>query len=199
MIRKRVPKLVPLMTLLLVTVLCPAQTNYFPSGTFGDDQFRVNWYSKALKSLREPSLYEPERIEGTQSYRFLWLRSFHHPVSVRLDIKADGTALLTTRITSGAGGYDPGKLIQNRTRTISKERTDWFLNRIDESNFWKLPTVEKMDAEGLDGAQWIIEGTKKGKYHVVDRWSPDKGEVRSIGLMMLLDFAKLKLLYLEVY
>ena len=42
-------------------------------------------------------------------------------------------------------------------------------------------------------------GVKDGTYHVVDRWSPDKCEVHSLGIMMLIDLAKLKLLYQEVY
>ena len=38
----------------------------------------------------------------------------------------------------------------------------------------------------LDGAQWILEGVRNGKYHVVDRWSPEKGDpVRGIGILAL--------------
>jgi hypothetical protein len=51
----------------------------------------------------------------------------------------------------------------------------------------------------LDGAQWILEGVKNGKYQVTDRWSPEVGPIRNLGIMMLIDLAKLKLLYEEVY
>ncbi len=57
----------------------------------------------------------------------------------------------------------------------------------------------KTDEIGVDGAQWIVEGIKDGRYKVVDRWSPEKGAVRALGLTMLLDLAKLKLQYREVY
>ena len=43
----------------------------------------------------------------------MWLRSFHHPVAVRLDIMSDGTGKLTVKIANGAAGYKPGKLVEN--------------------------------------------------------------------------------------
>jgi hypothetical protein len=41
----------------------------------------------------------------------------------------------------------------------------------------RAPSVNGPDgttAIGVDGAQSIVEGVKQGKYHVVDRWSPDR-------------------------
>ena len=120
---------------------------------------------------------------------------------MRLDTQSDGTALLTTKISSGHGGYEPGKLIENRARKLNREQTRWFLDRVEELKFWSLPTTPPKDARtvGLDGAQWILEGVKDTQYHVVDRWSPDNGAVRTLGLAMLIDLAHLKLLYQEVY
>jgi hypothetical protein len=81
------------------------------------------------------------------------------------------------------------------------ERTSWVLDRIDELKFWSLPTTFPADPNvvGVDGAEWIFEGVKNSKYHVVDRWSLEKGEVHALGIMMLIDLAKLKLLYQDVY
>ena len=71
-----------------------------------------------------------------------------------------------------------------------------------ESGFWELPSNEKQ-AENeivLDAATWVIEGKMGDQYHVVERYAPKCSDnVRNIGLMMLLDMAKLKLLYDEVY
>jgi hypothetical protein len=178
-----------------------AQVRYFPKGLLSDnqelDEFRVGWYSTQLNALEEPSLWESSKTQRTQSYRFLWLRTFHHPIAIRIDVNTDGTSRLTTEMTSGAGGYAPGKLIENHTVTMSKEQTDWFLGKIEEHKFWKLPSVE--DTRGLDGAQWIIEGIKDGSYNIVDRWSPKDGDVRALGLIMVNDLAKLKLPFNEVY
>ena len=50
--------------------------------------------------------------------------------------------------------------------------------------------AEPDDRNGVDAAQWIFEGLKGGEYHIVDRWSPENGEVHSLGIMMLIDLAK---------
>src|SRR5262249_15746244 len=73
---------------------------YSPAGVLGDtsDQhrFRVEWYSKHLAAMGEPSLLELSRADA---YRFLWLRSFHHPISARLVVRNDGTATLISKET----------------------------------------------------------------------------------------------------
>lgn len=205
MTNKRFFRQLRLPMLLLSTMLCFGQSSYFPGGTLDEDargdKFKREWYSKSLSALHEPSFWQSSKTQKVQSYRFLWLRSFHHPISVRLDAQPDGTALLTTKITSGQGGYEPGRLIEHRTRKLTKERTDWFLDRIEELKFWTLPTGPPKDPSvvGVDGAQWVLEGIKDGHYHVVDRWSPDKNEVHTLGIIMLIDLAKLKLLYQDVY
>ena len=206
--------LIAVLITLLAGAPTAAQMNYFPPGTLDEtaesSQFKEQWYAKHLQTLKEPSLWESSKTQMTQSYRFLWLRTFHHPISVRLDVNKDGTGLLTTRITTGKGGYEAGHLIKNKSQKLTKERTGWFLDRIEELGFWNLPTYEKSHEEigpngqktveiGLDGAQWILEGTRDGKYRVVDRWSPEKGPVRILGLIMLIDLAELRLFYQEVY
>jgi len=128
----------------------------------------------------------------------LWLRTFHHPMAIRVEVQSDGTSRLITKMASGAGGNDPGKLIQNDSATLTKEQTELFLRTIEEKGFWKLPSRDD-SRMGCDGAQWIIEGIKNGTYHFVDRWTPEDGEVREIGLMMVSALAKLKLPSKEIY
>jgi len=168
------------------------QAKYFPP------DFPDKWYAKHLSALKESSLWESSKAQKTQSYRFLWLRTFHHPIAIRIDVNVDGTSLLTTKMTSGAGGYNPGTLMQNGTRTLTREQTNRFLGQIEGRNFWKLPSVEESPG-GPDGAHWIIEGVRDGTYHVVDRWSPTDGEIRALGLFMVSDLAKMKLAAKEVY
>ena len=195
-----------LITAVLVLVACTATAqnpHYFPNLAFDDNQQgnenRVQWYTNHLKALQEPSLLQ-DASSGKQAYRFLWLRSFHNPIAVRVDVNANGTSLLTVKVSNGQGGYEPGKLIKNSVIALSKDKTDSFLGHVDEVHFWNLPTREpKTDTVGVDGAEWIIESIKDGTYKVVDRWSPEKGPVRTLGLMMLIDLAKLKLLYQDVY
>lgn len=160
------------------------------------------YYEEQLQALKENPI-GTLRSEGvTQSYRLVWLRTFHHPVVVRIDVLSDGTGRVYVKETSGQGGYEPGKLIKNDARKLTVKETQWFLDRMRESGFWELPLSEKQ-AENeivLDAATWVVEGMTGEQYHVLERYAPKCGDkVRSIGLMMLLDMAKLKLLYDEVY
>jgi hypothetical protein len=180
------------------------QVKYFPPNSLDESpessQFRERWYSKQLSGLHEPSLWETSKAtEQVQVYRFLYLRTFDRPIVVRVDVNKDGKGLLTTRIGSWRGGIEPGHLIVNKSRKMSVEETSSFVDRIEELGFWQLPTYEKSDVIGVDGAQWILEGVKGGKYLVVDRWSPDRGPVKGLGTLMMFDFARIKLLYQDVY
>lgn len=173
-----------------------AQSPFFPPGSLHDSARA--WYSKQLKGLGEPSLWAFSKTQQGQSYRFLWLRTFDQPIAVRIEVNPDGTSRLTVKIAGGAGGYDPGHLIRNDQKLLSKERTDWFLKKIQAHEFWKLPTVEKSPG-GPDGAHWIMEGAKDANYHLVDRWSPNDGPIRALGLLMLRDLAKVNVPSKEVY
>jgi hypothetical protein len=75
------------------------------------------------------------------------------------------------------------------------------LDRVEELKFWSLSTnpPKNPNVFGVDGAQWILEGVRDEQYHVVDRWSPPSGEVRTLGLAMLIDLARLKLPSQDVY
>lgn len=54
---------------------------------------------------------------------------------------------------------------------------------LDQSCYWQLRP--EIDDSGLDGAQWILEGVKEGRYHVVDRWTPQIGDFREACLYLL--------------
>jgi hypothetical protein len=185
---------------------CAFAQDYFPPGSLAatarEHEFRANWYSEYLKALQEPSVWRLSlQKPSVEVYRFLWLRTFDHPIAVRLSIVADRTGILASKETGGHGGYEPGKLIRDRTVKLSKEQVDWFCDRLEDLGFWKLPAWPKPDGTvGCDGAQWIVEGAKGGRYHVVDRWSPERGDpVHAIGTILMIDLAGFKLLYQDVY
>jgi hypothetical protein len=193
-----------LAVILFSALAVSAQETYFPKGALASDargdSFRAGWYSQHLKALQEPSLLELGQDSSFQSYRFIWLRTFHHPVVVRINIMPDGTGDLTVKVADGAGGYDPGKIIENTSHTLKREDIAIFEERISATGFWRLPSYqEDKNRVHLDGSQWIIEGIKDGKYHVVDRWTPAKGEIRELGLCLALQLAKLKIPKDELY
>jgi len=65
-------------------------------------------------------------------------------------------------------------LILNRESRLSKEATVWFLAEVKHARFWP--------------------------YHVVDRSSPDpKDPAHVLGIALLINLARFRLLYQEVY
>jgi hypothetical protein len=177
---------------------------YFPADTLAatpsQHQFKAEWYAKQLSALREASLWQLSRKNaGVEVYRFLWLRSFHHPMSVSLTVASNGSGVLTSKEADGKGGYEPGKLIRNSTATLSKEQTQLFRDRVESLGFWKLAARQQGSA-GLDGAQWIIEAVKGGRYQIVDRWSPPADDpIHALGTTLLINPAHFRLLYQDVY
>jgi hypothetical protein len=178
-----------------------AQTQYFPHGVLCapvTTEFCERWYSRHLRAMGEPSLWELSQSQMAATYRFLWLRTFHHPVSARLSIATDGSGELVVKVLNGAGGYEPGHLIQDRKITVSKDDVNDFLQLLEKANFWSSPTEE--GAGGCDGAQWVMEAAKRGRYHVVDRWSPKEGDAyRNAALFLAITLGGLNPRYNDVY
>jgi hypothetical protein len=170
----------------LCATACAAQ--FFPKDSLDlrGGNFKATWYSHQLQALNEPSLWEMRKDPSEYSYRFLWLRTFHHPIAIRLEVKPDGTGILTTKVASGAGGYNPGSLTQSTSKELTKKETDSFLAKVEKTEFWTAPNPVN-DQQGTDGSQWIVEGVKNGKYHVIDRWYPGKGVARDLGTMLAFD------------
>lgn len=195
---KTVPSLLRrLLFILVFLVLCHStfyaqvdheSTRYFPKGYFSFDekldQFIYSWYSGQLRALKEPSIYELYRDEKVIIYRFLCLRTFHNPFSVRVHINDDGIAFLYYKRTDGAGGYDPGKLVESHMRVLNENEKEHLLNKIKNKKFWVLP-AHLRKSTGCDGSEWIIEGAKNGMYHLVDRWTPQSGNIRNLGLYFI--------------
>jgi hypothetical protein len=177
---------------------------FFPPHAFDAksdlNSFVVDWYSKHLTALQEPSLWGISKSSKQEIYRFLWLRTFHPPIAIRLNVNSDGTGALTTKASNGAGGYEPGKLTKDESKSLSKAETQCFLDMVEKQKYWSLSTREEdPNVVGMDGAQWVLEGVRNGTYKIVYRWSPEDGPVRKIGFKMLFDFAKIKLPSQEVY
>ncbi|CAN5332469.1 hypothetical protein BH09MYX1_BH09MYX1_30450 [soil metagenome] len=145
--------------------------DYFPDESHGGFiPFVREWYGKHLHTMGEPSLFEASTATPTkETWRFVWLRTWGHPVAIRFDVAPSGTTMRYV-VLDGQGGYAPGKISADVTRTISAP--DWMrvTSALTGAGFWALPTSK--DDGGMDGLEWIIEGTQNGRYHVVDRWTP---------------------------
>jgi hypothetical protein len=135
---------------------------------------REGWYGTHLAALHEPVLCQPRPEAATEVYRLTWLPTFHSTVVVRIDTDASGL-FLTAKMESGAGGYDPGHLARDTTFKLSEIQASQFRDLLSASDFWRLPTMPPPgNGVGADGAQWLFEGVANSRYHVVDRWTPQR-------------------------
>jgi hypothetical protein len=140
-------------------------------------------YAELLVLLKEPPLCCKSAVPA-RTFRFTWNRTFHRPIALRLEEQADGTWLLYTKIANGAGGYDWGSLEVNKRRVVPTTKANALVAKLAPgTRFWSLPVRD--DRVGLDGAGWIIEARSGDEYHYIIRWSPEKGEVRDIGLAFI--------------
>ncbi|HEX6772733.1 MAG TPA: hypothetical protein VF126_11950 [Acidobacteriaceae bacterium] len=195
----------------LLSTVAPVHTDdYFPKNVFGSsklDSFRAEFYLAHLKFLHEPSLLLESRDRKAQSYRFLWLRTFHHAVVIRLDILSDGTGTLVTKMSSGGAGFGmpDRKIIEDVSRPVSRAEVQSLLAVLDEKHFMKIPSYITHDQTGTDGSEWVLEGVRDGQYHVVARWTPcnhsgsGKQVVCSIGRTFAFDLGHLPIPENEVY
>ncbi|MBO9632420.1 MAG: hypothetical protein J7578_04835 [Chitinophagaceae bacterium] len=146
---------------------------YFPLKEYPKDSVNVLdtfvniWYSRMLSAMKEPVLANLE--EDKEVIRFTWLRTFHHPVAIRIQ-KEKNKITLTAKVLNGAGGYEPGKIILNKTIKINEEKWKELQAGLGQIHFFKLPT--EIDELGFDGSEWILEVATKHNYHFIARWSP---------------------------
>jgi len=166
-----------------LTVYFKAKSNEQDKTADGLSDFANRWYSQMLFALKEPVLKD---YKGSKEiYRFTWLRTFNHPISIRLECQ-DGNVLLFSKVCDGKGGYQPGKIMFDKYLTLTTGAIDICRKKVEEAAFWSQPTEIK--SEGLDGSEWIIEAVKNGKYHMVVRWSPDEDQsekFRAIGKYLI--------------
>lgn len=165
-----------------------AAAQFFPARAFSEkpdaDDYAAAWYSRQLSAMEEPSLWKAAGRKDAEIYRFTWLRTFHPPYAFRLEVRADGTGTLVAKGASGAGGYDPGRLVLDKTLALDAKRVRQFTAALDALKFWALPARDNTRT-GFDGSQWILEGVKGGRYHVVDRWTPERGPFRNLMLELV--------------
>ena len=150
------------------------------------DDFRDKWYSRHLAAAGEPSLVAQSRQAGGEAgsvLRFLWLRSFHAPVVIRVEWSADGPARLIAKQLGGAGGYEPGRVAKQIDRRLSAREFGTLRRTLDGTHALR-PQIRQCDS-GCDGAQWVIEGRRGRDYHFAEAGSPRQGDIRTVGLAML--------------
>lgn len=167
----------------------PETQDYFPERTFYSGDGPYSWtfrtelmLAEQMREFGESSIYKRRTDASTHVYRFTWNRTFHPAIVVRLEVEADGTARIISKHCTMID-VDKYKVRQGEKK-LSRRRTSKFIEQFERSNFWSSPA--EGSGGGIDGAMWLFEGCRDGRYHVVEHWSPENGDpFKSLGLNLL--------------
>lgn len=130
----------------------------------GVDQFKLGWFCKQLNAAQE------RQLAGDPAYRFAYIPSFH-PTRVAVAFLEAGKPVVVGKILSGKGGHEPGTLVRTTRRSLSADEWRLLEQRLQNAGLWE--ETDRDDRLGLDGAQWVLEGRRHGRYKFHDVWSPD--------------------------
>ncbi|CAN5691382.1 hypothetical protein BH10CYA1_BH10CYA1_04240 [soil metagenome] len=144
---------------------------------------RQTWYSKHLVVMGETSIQTLPKPKIQFVFRFLWLRTFHHPMAICVTKYSDGKTTLSAKELSGQGGYEPGHLIKEVHVDWTKKEFEQLQSKLNKVKFFDQISVNQSNT-GADGAQWIFEVNDFGRYHFVDRSCPT-GPDRDLGIFLL--------------
>ena len=175
-----------ILIILLVSSAIPSQADE------ASDKVRTGTrYKNTLAVFREPEIF-PRANNDSAAYRLLVTATFYHPVMIRIE-KSGARHVLRAKWLSGQVGYDWGKFKGEKTANLTEKQWRTLNRLLDRASFWKLPYEQAEPPPNekgevtvcLDGVDWFLEGSALGKYHVVDRYCPDEGAFKSVGMYMV--------------
>jgi hypothetical protein len=167
---------------------------------FKDPPTLVGLPSTKLQAAGDPPLYRAEA--GVEVYRFLWIRSFHPTIVVRIERGGDGARLAAWEF----GENDDARHLSasfsmevqtERRRALSQEEWEALVARIEETPLWQPSPPPKplviCTPEGgyiiaginVDGASWYLEGKRDIRYSLIEDFSPKSGPLREAGFALI--------------
>jgi hypothetical protein len=152
------------------------------------------WYSARLSDFKEPDIYTYSGKD--EIYRFTWLRSFDNPVVIRFQ-KHENTYILYTKEMLDNGGYIPQEIKTDTKQEMTIFEWGTFKHKIDDFYFWNIVPNDP-EPRPNDGAEWILEGASKNKYHFIARTSPVDNKYKAC-CKYLIFLSKLKIPEKNIY
>ena len=141
---------------------------------FPQDPIPRNDLDAYLSHMDERPLEDYRNGNSDEVYRFVWLRSFHDPITVRIVVSTNESAVITLkqlkRVVEDHRWVGRG-LCRTEQYPLTQAQFENFMSFLRGSRFWDLPSGNPRGS-GLDGASWILEGMRGDQYHLTDRWSP---------------------------
>jgi len=179
-------------TIFMATVLAaPVHTADLPSRTHHDvvktDSPSASVYPKQLVAYDDKPLSELAREGNELIYRFSCFPSFAPSVIVRLHVNEAGDGIVFLNRWGGRRALDHRQYSREGTQyEVSAPEVSKFLALVKSTDFWNMPpSGNSLLMPGNDGSTWILEGIRNGAYHVVSRWSPEPGDFRGAGLLLM--------------
>lgn len=105
-----------------------------------------------------------------ESYRLMWVPTFHPPVVVRI-WRSGEKYFMAAKQLDGRGGYEIGKLSVEQTRSLTNDEWMNFVTSLYQAGFWDIPSNIN-EPVPQDGAAWVMEGIKGKQYHSIKRRNP---------------------------
>ncbi len=132
------------------------------------DTSRIAWYGNALQAMGEPRLQGDTR-DG-ETLRFLWLRTFHRPMVVRLEM-GPRACLVVLTIVNGRSGEEFGGVYRSDSTLTGLTQCTIVRDALMAAGF-EGPSIPPNKRE-RDGSEWVFELRTAERYRVVVRWSPE--------------------------
>src|SRR5262245_27609165 len=91
-----------------------------------------------------------------ESYRMIWIPSFHAPLSIRIWRSREKQFIVTKQL-DGKGGYGMGHLGLQEMHSLSDDEWNESMRLLRQAGYLDLPSVDD-SPQPNDGALWVIEG-----------------------------------------
>ncbi len=144
-------------------------------------------YEEMLQTAREVDWLpraDDHRFEG---FRLIWWRSFHERIVIKIEQSplASPVVAVATLDRLATGGTN--ELKTTRQRLSDPLELSQLRALAEEVGFWAAPAVVARPGwVCVDGARWVVEGVRDGRYHHVDRHCPEDDSVaKLLGLHLI--------------
>lgn len=132
---------------------------------------------EVMYDLKEPSLYN--YTGNGEAIRLVWLRSFEHPVLIRLNNFNDTVYANIKELNLKVNENNIPRIIKDTIVVLDKAIWKQAVSILEGNNFWSTPVEDTsfLKSNVKDRAPWFLECRLHNKYHCINRW--DDGSMSS--------------------